>query len=244
MEHRANADPVAREHQAAARGVPQRNRELAVQLVDEVEALLLVGMDGRLGVAAGLEDMPADFEIGAQFDVVENFSVEGDPDAAVFVTQGLAAGAQIDDRQTAVAEADAGRLVIAFRVGPPMRQRTCHASQGRPVNGAFVEMPESRNAAHVNLSYRYISLVGRAKLSIGEHPKSCHRNTSRGIRSRCYEVSGKPFPEIISALRRPIQLLIDAAGGAGRWSGSSAIRLSHLQIRATKRGSEPAVEPA
>ena len=148
MEHQANADPVAREHQAAARGVPQRNRELAVQLVDEVASLLLVEMDERLGVAAGLEDMPAVFEIGAQFDVVEDLSVKGNPDAAVFVAQGLAAGAQIDDRQTAVAEADAGRFVIAFRVGPPMRQRTRHASQGRPVHGAFGEMPESRNAAH------------------------------------------------------------------------------------------------
>src|SRR5438445_13032885 len=54
----------------------------------------------------------------------------------------------------------------------------------------------------------------------------------------------KAFSGNISALRGPIQLLIDAAGGAGRWSGSSAIRLSHLQIRATKRGSEPALEPA
>src|SRR5438132_9190625 len=87
MEHRANADPVAREHQAAARGVPQRNRELAVQLVDEVASLLLVEMDERLGVAAGLEDMPAVFEIGAQFDVVEDLSVEGDPDATVFVAR-------------------------------------------------------------------------------------------------------------------------------------------------------------
>ena len=52
----------------------------------------------------------------------------------------------------------------------------------------------------------------------------------------------KAFSGNISALRGPIQLLIDAAGGAGRWSCSSAIRLSHLQIRATKRGSEPAVE--
>jgi len=50
--------------------------------------------------------------------------------------------------QRAVAEADAWRFVIAFRVGPPMRQRTRHASQGRPVHGAFGEMPESRNAAH------------------------------------------------------------------------------------------------
>src|SRR5207245_7900600 len=49
--------------------------------------------------------------------------------------------------QRAVAEADAWRFVIAFRVGPPMRQRTRHASQGRPVHGAFGEMPESRNAA-------------------------------------------------------------------------------------------------
>jgi hypothetical protein len=32
--------------------------------------------------------------------------------------------------------------------GPPMRQRTRHASQGRYVHGAFVQMPESRNAAH------------------------------------------------------------------------------------------------
>jgi len=134
--------------QPAVRGVPQRNRELAVQLGDEVESLLLVEMDQRLGVAAGLEDMPAAVEIGAQFDVVEDLSVEGNPDAAVFVAQGLAAGAQIDDRQTAVAEADAGRLVIAFGVGPPMRQRTRHTSQARPIHGAFVQMPESRNAAH------------------------------------------------------------------------------------------------
>jgi hypothetical protein len=89
--------------QPAVRGVPQRNRELAVQLGDEVESLLLVEMDERFSVAAGLEDMPAAVEIGAQFDVVEDFSVEGDPDTAVFVAQRLAAGAQIDDRQTAVA---------------------------------------------------------------------------------------------------------------------------------------------
>ena len=63
---RLDAEPVAREHQPAARGVPEREREHASQRRDEVGALLLIEVDDHLGVAARAEAVALRLEPRAQ----------------------------------------------------------------------------------------------------------------------------------------------------------------------------------
>ena len=55
MEQRPDADAVAHQHEPAARSIPQRDRELPVQLVDEVQPALFVEMHDRFGVAVRAE---------------------------------------------------------------------------------------------------------------------------------------------------------------------------------------------
>ena len=57
-EQRLLPDAIAHEEQPRLLRVPERDRELPVQAMDEVEPVLLVEVRDRLGVAARLEAVP------------------------------------------------------------------------------------------------------------------------------------------------------------------------------------------
>src|SRR5690606_1103943 len=104
---RQDSRTVTHQQQALAISVPERERELAVQLLDEAIAELLVQMDDDLGIGARIEAVPLGFERAAQLDVIEDFAVVDDPDRLVLVVDRLRAAFEIDDAEPGVAEANA-----------------------------------------------------------------------------------------------------------------------------------------
>ncbi|MFO0636680.1 MAG: hypothetical protein U0168_27930 [Nannocystaceae bacterium] len=61
--------------------------------------------------------MTAALQLRAQLDVVVDLAVEGDPQRTVGAGHGLRAGRQIDDREAAMAEAEASAQLDAAAVG-------------------------------------------------------------------------------------------------------------------------------
>ena len=186
VEQRPDADAIAHQHEPAARVVPQRDRELAVQVVDEVEAVLLVEMNDRFGVAVRVEDVAALLEVGAQLDVVEDLAVERDPDRAVLVAERLLAGAQVDDGQPAMTEPDAGLA----RDSPPRPARDASARAScaaapprRPGARRRCQMPAT---PHIGFRDRKSRLASsKCRSSIGRRREiSCDFRTVRVHRRR------------------------------------------------------------
>ena len=130
---RLDAEAVARQEQRLLVAVPQREREHAAEALDAVLAPRLPGVHDDLGVAARAEDVAERLQLGDQLLVVVDLAVEDDDDAAVLVEQRLLAGREVDDRQAAVAEADARLDVKAAFVGAAMvlRSRSCARARAR-----------------------------------------------------------------------------------------------------------------
>ena len=73
---------------------------------------------------------PARGELAAQLAIVVEHAVVRDPDRAVLVGHRLVAtGSQVDDREPAIAEADAVTRVPALVVGAAMAHGVRHAQQ-------------------------------------------------------------------------------------------------------------------
>ena len=151
VEQRQNADPVPNQQQALPAGVPQREGKLAVQVLHEIVAILLVGMDDDFGVAVGAEPVSRVQQDLAQLDVIENLAVERDPDGPVLVGHGLSAAFEINDAQAGVAQADPtiGVEVDAAAIRTAMAQGRQHAAYIRLADpGLRRERDEAGNTAH------------------------------------------------------------------------------------------------
>jgi len=83
---------VAGEEEPAPLGVPDREGELAVEMEDEVLAVLLVQVDQHLDVGVGAEDVAPLAERVAQLPVIEDLAVADQDDGAVLVVDRLIAG--------------------------------------------------------------------------------------------------------------------------------------------------------
>ena len=132
---RLDAEPVAREQQPPARGVPDGEREHAAEAVHAVVAPLLVRVDDRLGVAARVIAMARRFELRAQVRVVVDLAVEDDLDRAVLVAERLRSRREIDDAQPAVPERGDGRRTrrpLRRGRGARSRRACAAAAHARP----------------------------------------------------------------------------------------------------------------
>ena len=78
------------------------------------------------GIAVRGEMMSAAFQLGALLDVVEQFAVVDDKDAAVFVADGLPAVRQADDAQPARGQAQTGHFKKAIFIGTAVNERRRH----------------------------------------------------------------------------------------------------------------------
>ena len=154
VEQRFDAEAVAGEEQGFAVAVPEGEGEHAAEAVDAAFAPGLPGVDDDFGVAAGVEDVAQRLQFRDEFLIVVDFAVEDDADALVFVVQRLLAGGQVDDRQAAVAEPDAGFDMQAAFVGAAMKLRFVHAVEHRTIDVAFASGVENAGySAHkVSLS--------------------------------------------------------------------------------------------
>src|SRR5262249_8291465 len=103
---RLDAEPVTRDHEPPAAAVPDRVGEHPAQPLDATRPELLTEVDDRFSVRRTAIAVAALFQHRAQFGVVVDLAVEGDPDRIVFVGHGLAAPAQIDYGQSSMPKPD------------------------------------------------------------------------------------------------------------------------------------------
>ena len=129
---RLDAEPVARQHDAAAVALPDREREHAVEALDTARAPGVIGLDDDLGVAFGEEAIALRFERAPQVAEIVDAAVEHDGEAERRIEHRLLAGRrEIEDAQPAVAERDATLGEEAARVRAAWRERRRHLLECR-----------------------------------------------------------------------------------------------------------------
>src|SRR5262249_2995921 len=146
--------PIADEDERLARAVPQRDREHAPQVLDEVGSVLLVEMDNDLGVGIRGEPVSPRLETGPQIPVVVDLAVEHDPDRAVLVGQRLMTADQVDDAEAAHPEANRAVGVDTLVVWSPVDDRLAHRPDSARFDGlvaVFIEL--SGYAAHCRVIF-------------------------------------------------------------------------------------------
>ena len=151
---RPDSHPVARHHQALATLVPDREGEIAVEVRNAIDPLLLVELEENLGVGIGSKVMTALDHRLAQFDVVEDFAVEGDADVAICTQHRLLAGRDVDDAQPCVAETRVTVEMDAVFVRTAMIQRANHPREHHLVLEARWSTVEAGNATHLRTAFR------------------------------------------------------------------------------------------
>jgi hypothetical protein len=127
---RAHAEAVAGEQQAPPRGLPVRQREVAVEAAQRRRALLLEQPQHDLGVGGRLEPRA---QRSPQLDVVEDLAVERQQRSAR-AGHRLPAAGDVDDRQPRGHQPGAGverqpepvRAAMAQRAGHPQQRRLVH----------------------------------------------------------------------------------------------------------------------
>ena len=154
---RLDAQPVARQQQTAALGIPDGEREHAAEAFDAGVAPFLVGMDDRFGVAARPVAMTVRFEHRPDLRVVVDLAVEDDLHGAVLVAQRLVAGREIDDAQAAMRQAresvdehvpasSGPRCVMMSRIAT-RRSRSCGRSRSEATMPAMPHMLDGLRVA-------------------------------------------------------------------------------------------------
>ena len=131
---RLDADPIARRKDALLTGIPDGEREHAVQSFETAFPQLFVEMEDDFGIALRAELMMTR-EFATQFDVVVDLTIEGDPDRPVFVAHGLTPGVEIDDRESLVAKCGWAIDVNAFAVRSSMCDAVEHRAKEFRVRG-------------------------------------------------------------------------------------------------------------
>ena len=113
------AQPVAGDDKPALPGIPNRQREHAVEVFQKAEPFVFVEMDNCFGVAAGAKSVAGALQPLSQLAVVVDLAVKDDPHRLVFVRKRLVASLDVDDRQTAMPECYAGHQpVCRLRLQP------------------------------------------------------------------------------------------------------------------------------
>jgi hypothetical protein len=92
-------------------------------------------MKNHLGIGMSSKHMPACKQFLAQFDVVEDLTVKGDPHTPVFVAQGLVTAAEIDDAQPGMGQPDTGVGVNAPLIRTAMPDHGNHSLQHSQPDG-------------------------------------------------------------------------------------------------------------
>ena len=146
---RLDAQAVAGQEQHPLPFVPEAEGEHAAEAIDAAFAPFLPGVDDHLGIAMRPEDVAFRLKLPRQFLEVVDLAVVDDDDRAILVEERLLAGGQIDDREPAVAEADARGDVEARIVGSAMAQAVVHPLEQGPVYGPLVHaIKDADDSAH------------------------------------------------------------------------------------------------
>src|ERR1700722_3537278 len=114
-------------------------------------------MDDRFCIAVGNVAVAALDELLAQRQMVVNFSIEYDPERAVFVRDRLMTACHIDDTEPAHADADGPVGIKTVVVGPAMGDGDTHCAQScGACPRIFIEFENSSDAAHLLVLHRLV----------------------------------------------------------------------------------------
>lgn len=105
-------------------------------------------MQNHFGIGAGGELVAFLNEILAQFEVIEDLTVEDDPERAVGGMQRLRAARDVDDAEAGVSQADLLVHVDPDVVGAAVAQGADHAAKHAPIREGVIETADSGNPAH------------------------------------------------------------------------------------------------
>src|SRR5580704_4537260 len=110
-------------------------------------------MNDHFSIGFCLKSVPLALQLLSEFLIVVDFAVEDDPDRAIFIADGLVAGVQVNDCETAEPETYRSRDVVSLIIGSPMLNGIRHLlQQPRSYAGLSVEVKLSTNPAHIDLT--------------------------------------------------------------------------------------------
>ena len=146
---RLDAQPVTAEQHPAAVPLDDREREHAVEAVDEAVTPVVVGLQQHLGVAVREEPVAVLAQFAPQLLVVVDAAVPADGQPQLRVDHRLRAClGQIDDPQATVAERDAALRPHASRVRTAWRHRLRHRRDRGYVRRLAVKTHLAGGSAH------------------------------------------------------------------------------------------------
>src|SRR5262249_50472587 len=127
---RLDAESIACEHEPSATRVPQCDREHAVELVQKVEAAVLVQMDEyfSVGMVCG-EPVSCTLQRFAQLHVIVDLAVEDDRDRAGLVDYRLLARRHVNDGEAPHDQRNVRTFPITGSVWAAMTQTLRHQFQ-------------------------------------------------------------------------------------------------------------------
>jgi hypothetical protein len=109
-------------------------------------------MKQNFGVGLRTKSMSFLNEFFTQFDVIEDLTVECDPQRAVGIRHRLTAACEIDNAQSRVSKAETGLDVDASIIGAAMIEHHRHRGQAIHVNRCRFGRHDAGNAAHSSMS--------------------------------------------------------------------------------------------
>lgn len=190
VEQRLDAGAVARQQQLLAAAVPEGEGEHALQPLQAVQSILLIGVENGFGVGRGAEAVAFAAQLATQLAVVVDFAIEGDDELAVFAFHRLVAGRRrIEDAQAAMSEADFAVRIDPAVIGPAIGHDRAHLLH----QGAAANPYRARNTTH-------------GSRSLGSFPvQSPSREVSRSIPRRTRRCAVRPlertFPSVVDGNR-------------------------------------------
>ena len=155
-EERPDAEAVPRDEDLLRLPVPDREREVAVQPREAVDAPLVVGMGEHLRVGRRLEPVAQRAQLVLELDVVVDLAVLHHPVAAALVRERLVAALEIDDREPGVRHAEPAVEIEADAVGTTMTQLSRHGEEKFRRGVAPRPGVDARNPAHSRPTEGYV----------------------------------------------------------------------------------------
>ena len=186
---RFDAQSVAAEQYPPAVALDDREREHALEVVDEPVAPVVVALEQDLGVAGGEEAVAAADQVLPQFLVVVDAAVPGDGQPELRIDHRLGARfGQVDDLQAAMAERDPALRPHACPVRAPGRHRLGHGRDRDDIGFLAVETHLSGGSAHA-----------------WTLPQLTHRKTSGDVTYAAFgrTVFARRHPRVARRSRRP-----------------------------------------
>src|SRR4051794_6407914 len=117
---------IAGHHESLTRAIPEREREHAPQVVDQVIAILLVQGDDDFAIAVGEKPIAVSVELAPQLWIVVDLAVADEPDRSGCIAQRLRAAGNIDDREASMPQAHRAIVIDALAIGAAMLQTVEH----------------------------------------------------------------------------------------------------------------------